>query len=169
MLIALASLPAGRGLAQTGTVDFQRDVGPILAEHCSHCHGTDEGSRQSGLRLTCAMWCSRGESGDPAIVAGQPEKSALVAECISAHDPDQIMPPPKENKPLNAKQIETLKLWISQGASYATHWAFVAPQKVKLPAAGPANPIDALVAAKLKSLGLEPSVPAAQSTLCRRL
>jgi len=79
------------------------------------------------------------------------------------------MPPPKENKPLSPQQIETLKRWISEGASYATHWAFVAPQKTKVPEAGPAHPVDAFVVAKLRSLGLQPSPPAAASTLCRRL
>ena len=32
-------------------VDFLREVQPILAEHCTLCHGADDKERQSGLRL----------------------------------------------------------------------------------------------------------------------
>ena len=58
-----------------------------------------------------------------------------------------------------ARQIEILKQWIAQGANYSTHWAFVPPQKAPLPEGGPANPVDALVAAHLKLLQLQPSPP----------
>jgi len=168
-LVCLACLLATRGFAQAAPVDFQRDVRPIIVDHCSHCHGMDEAARQAGLRLDLRDTALKGgESGDPAIVPGKPEKSAIILKIMS-HDPDDVMPPPKENKPLSPQQIETLKRWISEGASYATHWAFVAPQKTKVPEAGPAHPVDAFVVAKLRSLGLQPSPPAAASTLCRRL
>ncbi|NCA11119.1 hypothetical protein EBR56_04805, partial [bacterium] len=31
--------------------DFTKQIQPILAEHCAHCHGLDESTRQGGLRL----------------------------------------------------------------------------------------------------------------------
>ena len=46
---------------------------------------------------------------------------------------DDVMPPPKEKKPLTPREIELFKKWIQQGAPYADHWAFVKP---KLPVAG---------------------------------
>ena len=32
-------------------VDFQRDIRPILADHCTVCHGVDPATRKGGLRL----------------------------------------------------------------------------------------------------------------------
>lgn len=60
------------------------------------------------------------------------------------------MPPPSHNKPLSAGQIETLRQWIAEGAAYQSHWAFVPPQKAPLSAGGPAHPVDAWVAARLR-------------------
>lgn len=151
------------------TVDYERDVQPILAEHCAQCHGTDEGSRKASLRLDLRDSALKGgESGDPAIVPGKPEMSELIRRIITP-DAGELMPPPQANKPLTAAQIDTLKKWVSEGAKYAAHWAFVPPQKAPLPVGGPAHPIDAFVAARLKSLQLAPSPAAASATLCRRL
>ena len=79
------------------------------------------------------------------------------------------MPPPEENKQLNDQQVETLRQWISEGANYAAHWAFVLPQKAALPPSGPTHPVDAFVVARLQSLQLQPSPPETAAKLCRRL
>lgn len=168
-LTCLASLVLGSGTAYSQTVDFQRDVQPILAEHCAQCHGVDEGTRKGGLRLDLRdIALKGGESGDPAIVPGKPDESELIRR-IASSDPGEIMPPPKEKKPLSPQQIDTLKRWVAEGASYAAHWAFVPPQKAPLPPGGPVHPIDAFVAARLKSAGLTGAPPAAKSILARRL
>ncbi|MBI3865208.1 MAG: PSD1 domain-containing protein [Planctomycetia bacterium] len=149
--------------------DFQRDVQPILAEHCAQCHGVDAAERKSGLRLDVRENALKGgDSGAAAIVPGDPEKSELI-ERITSTDPGVQMPPPKHNKPLSAKQIETLRQWVKEGAKYESHWAFIAPHKVKLPEVGAAHPVDALVVSRLKErqLALSPEAPSA--TLCRRL
>jgi hypothetical protein len=166
---ALALLFLARGYAQSKPVDFQRDVQPILAEHCAKCHGSDPGTREGELRLDVRDAALQGGgSGEPAIVPGKPDESALVRR-ISSQDPDELMPPPMENKPLNAQQIATLKQWITEGANYAGHWAFTAPQKKELPKSAATHPIDAWVRAKLESSKLEPSPPATNAALCRRL
>ena len=168
-LLGLTCLLPGGGVAWSQTVDFERDVQPILADHCAACHGGDEGTRKAGLRLDVRDAALKGgESGDPAIVPGKPDMSDLIRRVLS-QDPAEVMPPPKENKALSPQQIKTLQTWISEGAKYSAHWAFVPPQKVKLPEGGPAHPLDALVVAKLKSLKLEPSPKAPAATLCRRL
>ncbi|MBM4074075.1 MAG: DUF1553 domain-containing protein [Planctomycetes bacterium] len=156
-------------IAFAQTVDFQRDVQPILAEHCARCHGVDAATRQSGLRLDDRQAALKGgESGSPAIVPGKPDESELIRR-VASHDPDSVMPPKKENKPLIASQIATLRKWITEGANYSVHWSFVAPQKAPLPDVGTRQPIDAFVASHLKSNGLKHSEPTTSSNLCRRL
>ena len=150
-------------------VDFLREVQPILAEHCTLCHGADDKERQSGLRLDLLDGALKGgDSGTPAIVPGKPGESELIRR-ISSGSADEVMPPPDHNKPLSARQVETLKKWIEEGAKYEMHWAFAPPAKVPLPSVGPKNPIDALVVARLKEhqLPLSPSAPL--ETQCRRL
>jgi hypothetical protein len=149
-------------------VEFNRDVRPILSEHCFFCHGQDPQQRQAGLRLDQSDAAI--EYG--AIVPGEPENSLLV-ERITSDDPDWVMPPPDSHRALSRQQKETLIRWIRQGGTYETHWAFVAPRRPPLPDVRQTewgrNPIDRFVLAKLEQSGLSPSPPADRATLIRRL
>ncbi|MFO0905094.1 MAG: PSD1 and planctomycete cytochrome C domain-containing protein [Pirellulales bacterium] len=152
-------------------VDFQREIQPILAEHCTQCHGVDADDRKGGLRLDLRDGALRGgDSGQPAVSPGQPDKSELLRR-VRSTDPDEVMPPPNQNKPLSAQQKELLRRWIENDAPYASHWAFDAPRKAAPPnAGGPSpNPVDAFVRTKLAQRGVAPSPPAAPHELCRRL
>ena len=101
-------------------VDFQREIQPILARHCTRCHGPAE--TEAGLNLTRqASVLSELESGGRAIVAGDPEQSALWQR-IRAEDASERMPP--EGDPLSKEQKEVIRRWILQGASWQEHWAF---------------------------------------------
>ncbi|MEI6714192.1 MAG: PSD1 and planctomycete cytochrome C domain-containing protein [Verrucomicrobiota bacterium] len=148
-------------------VDFLREVQPILAEHCTHCHGSDNESRKGKLRIDDRDAALKGGKNDgPAIVPGKPDASAMITR-ILAKDPDEIMPPPKEKKPLTQAQIDTLKRWIADGAEYAKHWAFETPVKPDIQSG--TQPVDALVQAKLQALKIQPSPRADAATLCRRI
>lgn len=162
MSVAVAAVPE--------RVDFTRHVQPILAEHCAHCHGLDAETRQGGLRLDLRdAVLAGGDSGAAAIVVGKPAESELVRR-IHTTDPDEIMPPPHENKPLTPEKMAILEAWITQGAEYAGHWAFVSPKKTPPPSiAGAAYPIDAFVRANLAAERLAPAPPADDAILCRRL
>ncbi len=151
-------------------VDYRREVQPILSEHCARCHAVDDKTREANLRLDSREGALKGgSSGEPAIVPGQPGKSELYRR-ITSHDPDAVMPPPSEKKPLTDAQRETLRRWILEGANYERHWAFVPPKKGTVPAVeGAASPVDAFVRARLAKEGLSPSPPASKRTLCRRL
>src|SRR5262249_22100059 len=76
------------------SVDFTRDVRPVLSRHCFKCHGPDEGARKGkfGLDLREAA-TGKARSGQPAIVPGKPEESELIRR-IFATEEREIMPPP---------------------------------------------------------------------------
>ncbi|HTI52307.1 MAG TPA: DUF1549 domain-containing protein, partial [Planctomycetaceae bacterium] len=165
-------------LAETQPVRFNRDIRPILAENCFQCHGPDSGQRKSGLRLDQREAALRpADSGEVAIVPGQPGASALVAR-IEAEDPALRMPPADSKKQLSPVQKELLKQWIAAGAPFELHWSFVAPERPELPPAPSAganevswsrNPIDRFVLARLVKEGLVPAPEADSVTLLRRL
>jgi len=46
-LLALLANPAFGADA----IEFNRDIRPLIADHCFHCHGPDPGTRKAGLRL----------------------------------------------------------------------------------------------------------------------
>ena len=168
---AVASIPTGLARADAvGTVNFTKHVAPILAEHCTHCHGRDAETRQGGLRLDLRdSAVVGGDSGQPAIVVGKPAESEMIRR-IRSTDHDEVMPPPHENKPLSPDKRAILEAWITQGAEYARHWAFERPRKTSPPpVAGVTQPIDAFVRANLAAENLAPAPRADDATLCRRL
>src|SRR5207249_1085350 len=115
-------------------IDFNRDIRPILSNNCFVCHGPDESQRKAKLRLdtrdgAIAKLRSKGH----AIVPGKSSESVLLQR-IHSEDPAERMPPPKTNKKLTAAQMDLLKRWIDEGATYAQHWAFVTPKRPDVPA-----------------------------------
>lgn len=154
-------------------VDFNRDIRPILANHCFKCHGPDEKTREAGVRFDIRdAALAIGESGAAPIVPGKPAESEILAR-IHADDEDLRMPPPSANKPLNSRQKELLEQWITEGAPYASHWSFTLPVQAPLPAVKrtgwPRNPIDYFVLSRLEAAGLAPAPEADKHTLARRV
>ncbi len=155
-------------------IRFNRDVRPILSNTCLECHGLDAKKREADLRLDSREGAiAELESGEGrAIVPDKPDESILLAR-ITSHDADQKMPPPDSGKTLTEAQIDILRKWISQGANYERHWAFVAPESAPLPkvkqTAWPRNPIDYFVLARLEKEGLAPSPEADRRMLIRRV
>jgi len=150
------------------TVDFRRDVLPILSEKCFSCHGFDAESRQADLRLDTHAGAI-GDDGGGAVVPGEPDESELVSR-ITSNDPDVRMPPPESGPALTDRQVTTLREWIAQGAEYQKHWSFEPPRDVSPPAlAGVDHPIDRFVQSRLQKAGLQPSPRAAKETLLRRV
>jgi Protein of unknown function (DUF1553)/Protein of unknown function (DUF1549)/Planctomycete cytochrome C len=146
-------------------LDFNRDVRPILSEHCFACHGFDEKSRQADLRLDIA----ESAYSSSAIVPRDLEKSEAWNRIIST-DEETVMPPPKAHVPLDDKEKQTLRQWIEQGAEYAGHWSFIPPKKLELPKAfRDRSAIDAFVIDRLSEEKLQPSPEADRATLIRRL
>lgn len=154
--------------AADSTVEYNRDVRPILVQSCFACHGPDSASRQADLRLD--LRDAAVDAG--ALVPGQPDDSELIRR-VFATDADEVMPPPDHQHQLTAEQKALLQRWVAAGAEYQTHWSYIAPQRSTLPAVNRAawvrNPIDAFVLAQLEQHGLEPAPEADRRTLARRL
>jgi len=168
LLGALQTTPDGGAAGPS----FDREVRPLLAEHCFRCHGPDAGARKRGLRLDTAEGSrARLASGRRAIVPGDLAASELVAR-IRSDDPDEVMPPPSARRPLDEDERLLLERWIGAGARYEPHWAFVAPRAAPPPGVEDAgwcrDPLDRFVLARLEAAGLAPAPEADRATLLRR-
>ena len=155
------------------TIEFNRDVLPILSNHCFTCHGPDSATREAGLRLDQRESAiGKADSGKRAIFPGKVQSSELIHR-ITTQDENDRMPPVEGPNPLNEKQIAILKTWIEQGAEYEAHWAFVAPKQPAIPetqnSSWPKNNIDRFVFARLGREGLQPAREAKRETLIRRV
>ncbi len=169
---ALAAAHAGDAAGASTTVDYNRDIRPILLNHCYACHGPDEGKRKAGLRLDReADARAKLESGQHAIVPGQIEHSELLTR-VAATD-DSRMPPADVAGSLKPEQIERLRQWIAQGAKWQGHWSYTKVERPALPAvsdsAWPRNGVDAFILQSLDREGLKPSPVADKTTLIRRV
>ena len=110
----------------TPTVDFTRDIAPVLAAHCFQCHGPDASSRKAGLRLDKRDGALKGgKSGAAAIVPGKPDESELLAR-VTSTDADEHMPPAEGHVALTAAEVDALRAWIAADAPYAKHWSWEA-------------------------------------------
>jgi len=162
-IVSLSSLTA-----HAEPVNFSREVLPILSEHCMHCHGPDHKARKAKLRLDTEVGATGGA--EPVIVRGKSDASEFILRLTST-DPNEVMPPPKEKTKLTAKQIDTLKRWVDEGAKWGGHWAFEPVKKPTVPDAGKGwavNDIDRFIAAGHEKEGIKPVADADRRSLIRR-
>ena len=139
-------------LATTATaqrVEFNRDIRPILSEKCFKCHGPDRRKRKGDLRLDTREGAFADLGDYRAIVPGNPEESELYVRITEANAEDR-MPPEKSLLQLTPREIELIRRWIEQGATWKSHWSFVPiPADVAVPEVRdedwPLNPIDLFV------------------------
>jgi mono/diheme cytochrome c family protein len=151
------------------SVDFNRQVRPLLAKHCYACHGPDKA--ESGVRLSDFESAIReADSGEVAVKPHKPENSEMIIR-ITSTDAGLRMPP--EGEGLDEKSIAILRQWIAEGAEYTKHWSFQPIRRPKVPAADRTdwiqNPIDAFILSSLEEANLAPNPKASPRTLIRRL
>ena len=153
-------------------VVFTREVRPILSRNCFQCHGPDEENRQMGLRLDTPEGFAgdRGNFGGPVVIPGNATDS-LLFQRITAEAENFRMP--RDREALTADEVETIRLWINQGADWESHWAFIPPEKPTVPEvenlSWVKNPIDHFVLEKLEKELLDPSKAADKEILIRRV
>jgi mono/diheme cytochrome c family protein len=92
-------------------------VRAIFAAKCFACHGNDAEDLQGEFDLRSREAAAKGgESGEPAIVPGEPDKSPLY-RAVTWQD-DALQMPPKENDRLSASEVDLVRRWISAGAKW---------------------------------------------------
>ena len=174
----MAVVPAGAdvlaGDRPAATIDFNRDVRPILSNACFQCHGPDAKQRKGenrDFRLDNERGAFVDLGGYTAIERGKPEESELVRR-ITSDDPLEVMPPRGSGKTISKRDVALLTDWVRQGAPYANHWSYVKPVRPPLPEtreqAWARNPVDAFILARLEREGLKPSPEADRAALVRR-
>jgi hypothetical protein len=179
--VALLSLTLTRGLPAAGpAVDFDRQVAPLLVQHCLDCHG---GPKPKGrLDLSRHRDAMAGGKSGAVVLPGKAGESRLIAYV----EADRM--PPK--RPLAAADKEVLRAWVAGGAVWGTDpidpfrfttarragydwWALQPVRRPPAPAVRDAawgrTPIDAFVLSRLEARGLHPAPEADRRTLIRRL
>ncbi len=159
---------------------FEKEVRPILAEHCSSCHGSEK--QFGGLRLDSWHSISAGSDSAPIVIPHAPHESLLIQAV--RREGGMEMPP---DEPLKPAQIATLVRWVEIGAPWPDsipipeqqaaqqareHWAFQPVVESPLPPVQQPDwvrtPVDAFVLAELEARQLAPSPEADRRTLIRR-
>ncbi|MFH1301638.1 MAG: DUF1553 domain-containing protein [Planctomycetota bacterium] len=174
-------LPAtGKTSEAKTSVDFEKQIAPLIVEHCIRCHnpGNEKGE------LSLASMHALKEKGF--LTPGKPEESYLL-EVIHVDSQTGKAEMPKGAKPLSADEVALVTRWIQQGAVWPEqvklqekskadlNWwslqplAHNKPPAIKdLPAAWQKHPIDQFIYAKLQEKNLQPSPRASKRTLIRR-
>jgi hypothetical protein len=144
------------------SIEFNRDVRPILSDNCFFCHGPDAKHRKAELRLDVREEALK----NGVLIAGKSSESKLVERILSTVS-DEQMPPADSHKSLTERQKQILKKWVDQGAEYQLHWAYERPIKAEVPKNQ--NAVDVLVRQRCVEASIQPSAQADPRTLIRRL
>ncbi len=167
---------------------FEKDVLPVLTEHCFKCHGLD-GKVKGGLDLTNRKGILLGGDSGPVVDLKNPEKSLLIT---AIHYKDEAYRMPPKGK-LPDQEIAALEKWVKDGLPVPAnrlegttvvkpepkggvvteeakrYWAYQPVKRPEVPKiANATNPIDAFILAKLSEKVLKPNGPADKVALARR-
>jgi hypothetical protein len=166
------------------SIDFVRDIQPILRTHCYECHGPNK--QKHGLRLDLRSVALKGGETGPAVIPGNSQRSLVMRRVLGLDGEDRM---PKDEDPLAKAQIDLIRTWIDQGAAWPEHadqtvtgsqdsepqrhWAYRAPVRQEPPAVRNTSwvrtPIDRFILARLEQEGLTSSAEAGLETLVRRV
>ena len=96
-------------------VSYSQDVKPILDKNCLECHQAGgAGTLASGFDMSSFEGLLKGTNFGPMVIADDPEGSNLVVLIEGRADPSISMPHGQES--ISKQDIQTIRLWISQGA-----------------------------------------------------
>ena len=171
---------------------FEKQVRPLLIQHCHRCHG-DAAESKGGLRLLSRQDLLSGGDSGAAIVPGDAEASLLVQAV--RYSPDSYQMPPSGQ--LSDAEIATIVEWVAAGAPWPAdktatseqpaahkaafnlperktdHWAWQPIREAAIPEVAqpnwPRGPIDRFILARLEAAGLAPASEADRAVLLRRI
>ncbi len=147
------------------SVDFRRDVEPLLAKRCAPCHNA--ALSQNGVRFDDRDAALAGGYSGPVIIPGKPEESKVIQRVTSTKNGFRM---PPAGPPLTPAEIAVLRAWIQNGAAWPqdpkktqpsaqpaapsqTHWSFRPVVRPPLPdvtlRSWVRNPVDRFVLARL--------------------
>jgi hypothetical protein len=160
------------------SVDYGREVKPLLAKRCYACHGALH--QKGGLRLDTAASIRRGGESGPALSQDSLADSLLLQAITGTAG--FRMPPAGEGAPLTDAETDLIRRWLKAGApspadetpqvSPEDYWSYRTPVRSPPPSVEtdwPRGPVDAFVAAEHVRLGLTPRQPAAREVWLRRV
>ncbi len=167
------------GQTSSAKLDFNRDIRPILSNHCFRCHGPDEEERQGGgahgLRLDTPTGLREDLGGHFAVVDGKPAESEIISRVLSQEE-GEVMPPPEAGRRLTENEVRLLTTWIEQGAPFSMHWSYIPPVRPEVPSSTSdvekfwaKNPIDQFVLKRLRDEKLTPQSEGDKYALIRRV
>ncbi|MEM1069960.1 MAG: DUF1549 domain-containing protein, partial [Planctomycetota bacterium] len=167
---------------------FEREVRPVLVEHCYECHSTKAERVEASLLLDSRASHLKGGDSGPAIIPGDVDGSLLIE---SVRYESYEMPPEGQ---LPDRQIKALERWVEMGAPWpeesaptananasafdleqrkSEFWAWQPVVEYKPPSvqndAWPNNTLDHFTLARLEDAGLQPARDADRTEILRRL
>ena len=170
-LALCASTAAATAAAPTAAADFNRDIRPLFAKHCTACHGGVKAAGKLSLVYRDKA-LAPAKSGEMPIIPGDPEKSEIIRR-VTSKDSDEVMPRPDHGPRLSDKEIATLRQWIKEGAKWSEHWSFVPPMEPAKPVlknkSWPKTVADQFILAPIEAEGLKPSPEATPAEWLRRV
>lgn len=91
-------------------VQFERDIAPILRNHCLECHGPEEAKNDFRVddRETFMFYVEPGDG----------EFSSVYLDYLAALDQNMLMPPPSHGGPLEPHELALIRVWIDEGAEW---------------------------------------------------
>ena len=120
-----AVVAAGLAASQAAATDFKSQVYPILNSKCADCHS-------AAKKVKGKFDITKNDDFAKHVKAGSPDVSGIVLNVIAPDDDEDVMPPKGKNR-LTPAEVNILKAWIQEGASFAAGGAAPA-----VPAAAPA-------------------------------
>ncbi|MEM9080994.1 MAG: DUF1549 domain-containing protein, partial [Verrucomicrobiota bacterium] len=190
VLLAVVGMSSAWGFTGEELSFFEREVRPLLAEHCYDCHSVEAEKLKGDLLLDSREGMLRGGFEGAAVVPGDVEGSLLV-ETIRYGNQDLQMPPKYR---LDEKTVAVLEKWVAMGAPWpeeeapsaegkrevfdlakrqAEHWCWQELGGEKIPEVEnedwPLHAVDAFVLAELEARGLKPAGEAEKRVWLRRV
>ncbi|MFT6000097.1 MAG: hypothetical protein ACI81P_002557 [Neolewinella sp.] len=167
-LLLLICCWAFTACVEQAPLSYNAHIRPIFNAKCVGCHG---GVKQAGgfglvFREDALVETS---SGKRAIVPGKPGQSELLRR-IQHEDPELRMP--LDGAPLSQEETALISRWISEGAQWEEHWAYLPIDRPEVPANTDAttnNPVDVFIRARLQKDSLAPAAAPEKHELLRRL